>query len=59
MPEARLERTRNPKPEIPPCVRLGHEMRYDILSDKSVCTRCRLTLTLDRTRKGDNATTQG
>ena len=42
MPETRLERTRNPKPEVPPCIRLGHEWRvlWDLALNE--CIRCGL-----------------
>lgn len=42
MPDARLERTRHPVMTVPPCVRLGHEWRYDMATDENVCIRCRL-----------------
>jgi len=40
MPEARLERTRHPTPQIPPCVRLGHENRDLLDLGLLECIRC-------------------
>jgi len=40
MPDARLERTRNPRPTIPPCVRLGHENRWLAELSERECIRC-------------------
>lgn len=50
MPEARLERTRNPRPTVPACVRLGHELRCDHMYGMSVCIRCGLSV--DRHGRG-------
>lgn len=42
MPEQRLQRTRDPKSVVPPCVRLGHEWRYYVSTDVQECIRCGL-----------------
>jgi hypothetical protein len=46
MPDARLARTRNPQPTVPPCLRLGHLYRLlDWSHQRVVCLRCHHTLT--------------
>jgi ribosomal protein S27AE len=42
MPETRLQKTREGKPEVPPCVRLGHFTFYQAHTDEYVCRRCGL-----------------
>lgn len=44
MPDQRLDRTRDPKPEVPPCVRLGHLMQYVGADATERCLRCHLTV---------------
>jgi len=48
MPDARLERTRHPVLEVPPCVRLGHEWRWLGHLIAFECIRCGLRV--DATR---------
>ncbi len=44
MPEGRLERTRDPKPVVPACIRLGHLMYDEYATATRVCYRCGLAI---------------
>lgn len=42
MPDARLERTRNPEPKVPACIRLGHLWQEHYSTGDRECFRCHL-----------------
>jgi len=48
VPDARLQRTRaadaGAKPDVPPCIRLGHLWFWQPAVDTWTCSRCRITV---------------